>query len=340
MDYFLVIPGDGFGPSVVDVAVKALEAVSTGLELVPGEIGYAAYEKSAQDITLETLDALAGCKGVLCGPCRARTDDRGKVHDPLEILKTHMGLYAMMRRFKSYRPGGPRVALDLWAGITAIGRDAVETAELGGITLTKYVRTSNYGRTMGLACSTMKIHRRERVACISSDDIFPESSKLFREEFDRVFAEDFETVHMGVAEWSEDAVAHPDRFDAVMCADLYGRMAAGVMAGITGGNRLSPYFFPGEKGSLMYTNRIDDFAKDDIAYANPTAAIASAAIIMQASGKFPGSEAILRALDETYAEGSATPDMGGTLTTAEFADRFFRHLRTRPFIRAPRITGG
>jgi len=340
MGSILVIPGDGFGPSVVDVAVKTLEAVSTGLELVPGEIGYAAYEKSAQDITLETLDALAECKGVLCGPCRVRTDDRGKAHDPLEILKTHMGLYALMRRFKSYGPEGPGVALDLWAGITAVGRDAIETAELGGITLTKYVRTSNYGRTMELAYSTMKIHRRERVACISSDDIFPESSRLFREEFDRVFAGEFETEHMNVADWAEDAVANPGRFDAVMCADLYSRMSAGVMAGITGGNRLSPYFYPGEKGSLMCTNRIDDFAKESAAYANPTAAIASAAIIMQASGKIPGSEAILRALDETYAEGSATPDMGGNLTTAEFADRFFRRLRTRPFIRAPRITGG
>ena len=336
----LVIPGDGFGPGVVDIAVKTLEAVSTGIELVPGEIGYAAYEKSAQDITLETLDALAECKGVLCGPCRVRTDDRGKAHDPLEILKTHMGLYAMMRRFKSYRPEGPRVALDLWASITAVGRDAIETAELGGITLTKYVRTSNYDRTMELADSIMKVHGRNRVACISSDDIFPESSRLLREEFDRIFGEGFETVHMNVADWSEDAVMHPDRFDAVICADLYSRMAAGVVAGITGGTHLSPYLYPGEKGGLLYTNRIDDFPKDQVAYANPTAAIASAAMLMQTSGRVPGADAVLGALDETYAEGSATPDMGGTLTTAEFADRFFRHLRTRPFIRATRITGG
>ena len=340
MDNILIVPGDGFGPSVVDIAVKTLEAVSTGIDLIPGEIGYAAYEKSAQDITLETLEALAESKGVLCGPCRARTDDRGKTHDPLDILKTHMCLFAMMRRFKSYRPGGPRVALDLWASFTAIGRDTVETAELGGITLTKYVRTSNYDRTMGLAYSIMKVHSRNKVACISSDDIFPESSRLFREEFDSIFGEGFETEHMNVAEWSEDAVMHPERFDAVICADLYSRMAAGVMAGITGGNHLSPYLYPGEKGSLLYTNRIDDFSKDRAAYANPTAAIASAAMLMQAIGRVPGADAVFRALEETYAEGSATPDMGGNLTTAEFADRFFRHLRTLPFIRAPHITGG
>jgi isocitrate/isopropylmalate dehydrogenase len=61
---------------------------------------------------------------------------------------------------------------------------------------------------------------------------------------------------------------------------------------------------------------------------------------MQTTGRVPGAEAILGALEETYAEGSATPDMGGTLTTAEFADRFFRHLRSRCFILPPRITGG
>ena len=326
MEPILVIPGDGFGPSVIDVAVRTLEIASDGLELIQGEIGLSAYEKCGRDMTLDTLDMLSECCGVLCGPSRGRLDDRGRSHEPLEILKNNMGLYATMRRFVSYKGlGVPGVEINLWAGSTAIGRDAIETREIDGVTLTKYVRSSFYRRTMDLAQVSMEIRGANKIACISRDDIFPESSKLFREAFDQVFDYNFERTHVNVTEWAEDVVRNPLNYGDIICADLYSQMAAGVLAGLTGGNRLSPYCYPGERSILLYPSRDGDY--DVKGYANPTAAIVSAALLMRNNGRKSGCDAVLAALSATYEEGCATPDSGGNMTTREFADRFFRHLR-------------
>ncbi len=310
----------------MDIAVKTMDMVSTGLEIVSGGIGYSAYEKCGQDIDVETLDALAECKGVICGPVQPRTDGRGKMHDPLDVLKTHMGLFAMMRPFETYgNHGVSGVSAKIWAGTTAIGRDAVETRELDGITLTKYVRMSFYQRTMRLACADMKLHGEKEVACISRDDIFPESSALFRQAFDETFGEGFERAHLNVIRWAEEMVSHPLRFRNVICADLYSNVAAGIAAGLTGGNRLAPYFYPGDNTNLVYINRPGDFQPDGTA--NPTSALVSVALTLQYNSRIPGADTVMDALRATYAEGTSTPDMGGTATAREFADRFFRHLR-------------
>jgi len=328
MPSIVIVPGDGFGPSVMEVAERTLDAVSGGIDIATARIGISSYDACGQDVSVDTLDLLEGCSGVLCGPLVVRRDASGKVHDAMDTLRSHMDLYATLRNFRTFGDLGPEgVNVYLWSGITRQGRDTVEVRGVDGFTLSKYIRSSFYRRTIDLAFSQMKVQDSTRIACISKDDIFPDSSALFRQSFDEVFGKGgFETTHMNVTEWAESTIRQPQRFDSIVCADLYSDVAAGILAGITGGNRLSPHCFMGDRGNLMVPSMIGDYEGIPDGYANPTSAIMSVAMMLLFSGRLPGAKSVIEALGRTYGEGCRTPDVGGDMTTAEFAERFYRNL--------------
>jgi isocitrate/isopropylmalate dehydrogenase len=82
----------------------------------------------------------------------------------------------------------------------------------------------------------------------------------------------------------------------------------------------------GDRGNLMVPSMIGDYEGIPDGYANPTSAIMSVAMMLLFSGRLPGAKSVIEALGRTYGEGCRTPDVGGDMTTAEFAERFYRNL--------------
>ena len=189
MNKILVLPGDGIGPSIIGSAVEVIGAVADDIELVHGEIGFSAYEASGQHLPFETLDLAGECGTTLCGPVRTVKENNGAYRNPLETLKAQLDLYAMVRRFTTFSPDIGREGMDitLWASNNQPGQDIVETRDIDGITLTKYIRSSSYSRMMARALTDMEMCGGTKVKCITREDIFPESSALFEESFTSLF---------------------------------------------------------------------------------------------------------------------------------------------------------
>lgn len=124
-------------------------------------------------------------------------------------------------------------------------------------------------------------------------------------------------------------VRWPERFDVVVASNLFGDILtdlSGILAGGLGlapsaninPERIFPSMFEPVHGSAP------DIAGKGIA--NPTAAILSAANMLQWLGLPQPAKQIHAAVESTFAQGFLTPDLGGKLNTDEFTDRVLSNL--------------
>lgn len=324
MKKLIMLPGDGYGPSVIDAAERTLRMATSEVEAVRGDIGFDAYERTGEYLPFETMELVKEGGDVICGPVKDYRDDTGRTFNPLETLKSHLDLYAIVRRFRTLSDdmGIPGMDITLWASHMIMGSDVVESRDVDGITISKYIRSSSYSRMMARALSDMEISGKEKVVCVTQDSIFPESSAMFSEAFDSLFdQQSLTTEHRNVQYWASRFVRDPLEFDYIVCADLYSSVVAGMLSGLTGGNRLTPITFAGEGCNLIVPGGYRTFGDVPDCYANPTSAIKAVAFSLSDMGLRREAESIINALSETYAAGERTPDAGGDLTTEAFTDR-------------------
>ena len=325
MDKLLVLPGDGIGPSVVKSAINVLDILVDGLEIVYSEIGFSAYESTGQHLPYETLDLTGECRNILSGPVHNTSDSRS----PLDTLKLQLDLYAVMRRFKTLSPdmGSPGMDVTLWASNATLGQDIIETRDMEGITINKYIRSSSYSRMMGKALSEMESRDKRRVVCAVRSDLLPESSQLFRDSFESLFVNSvYDTDIMNIDRWASSVVRNPHLTEFLICADLYSHVAAGLLAGMTGGNHLSPIAYVGDTNNLYIPGHMESFNDVPKDYLNPTSAIMAMSQAIFDMGYRKEADDVVNALVETYSAGHKTPELGGDLTTEEFTRRVISNL--------------
>ncbi len=326
MDKILLLPGDGIGPSITASTREILSAATEGIEFVEADIGATAYDKVGNLLPRETLGLANECKTALCGPLDLSSVDWNPRKDPLNILRVQLDLYAVCKRFLTLSDdlGMPDIDTTLWFCSPVPGKDIVETEDLSGVTLTKYVRKASYSRMMAKAMSMTEMSHRKKVACITSDT-FPESSSMFKECFTDIFGTgEFELTTESVHRWAAFAARKPSDYETVICVDLFGKMAGGMMAGLTGGNHISPNTYIGDDFFLSESSAPQENVEPG--YENPTSMIIGGYMALWNLGRGKEASAVMEALCETYRAGERTPDMGGDLTTEEFTGRVIRRI--------------
>ncbi len=329
MEKLLLLPGDGIGPSIIDAAEKTVSMVTDSVEIVRGDIGFDAYERTGEFLPSDTFDLIRECGTAICGPLNNYTDGSGRTVDIMDSLRVDLDLYATVRTFRTLADGfgAPGVNAVLWASNTTRTRDVSESRDLDGITISKYIRSSSYSRMMARAMTDAELADMKNVCCITNSDLFPDSSALFRESFDQLFSSDrFDVSHLNIPQWASKVVRNPAEYEFIVCADLYSTVAAGILAGLTGGNHLSPVGYVGDSNILLFPGLMTTYADIPEGVANPTSAIVSVCMALFNLGMTDEAYAIVGALRDTYAAGELTPDLGGGLSTSEFTDRVLSRL--------------
>ncbi|MEL6616825.1 MAG: isocitrate/isopropylmalate family dehydrogenase, partial [Bacteroidota bacterium] len=121
-------------------------------------------------------------------------------------------------------------------------------------------------------------------------------------------------------------VIRPEAYDAIVTTNMFGDILSDLMAGLVGGLGVTGSANIGDDCALFEAvhGSAPDIAGRGIA--NPTAIIRSAEMMLRYLGEASGADAIAQALHDVYADNThLTGDLGGTATTAEFAD----HLAAR-----------
>ena len=325
VDKVLILNGDGIGPSIMSSAKSVLEMTTSPVEILEGDIGRSAYEKTGQYLPHDTLDLLDECKFIMCGP--TMVPDNGIM--PLDTLKVQLDLFARIRYFKNLAPdlGVEDMEVTLWSSSNVVSEEITEIQDLDGVTLSKYVKNTAYGRMMSLALSDVEIRKLNNIACLTREDFFPISSGMFSETFDSMFPpEMYTTRHLNVKDWMMHIIKDPKHDQCILCVDLYNQIVAGVLSGLTGYDHICPICYMGSDYKLFNPNHVAVIDGLDEKYANPTSSIMSAAILLQDFGKKEEYDQIMNALCEAYRAGERTPDVGGTLSTEEFTQKVISRI--------------
>jgi tartrate dehydrogenase/decarboxylase/D-malate dehydrogenase len=323
---------------VTDAAVGALEAVarrSSTFEFAFERFdwGIAHYERYgcvAPDDFLETLrrfDAIY--LGAVGWP--ARLPDHITL-TPLIRLRQSFDLYACVRPARTF-PGvrGPLrsdAPIDLVVvrensegeyvdngGVIGVGTPAevaTQTAVHTRRGVERILRFSfNLARTRRRRLAMITKSNAQRYAYVLWDRVLAEMAPQFGDVA-------VEKLHIDAA--THELVRRPHSFDVVDGSNLFGDILSDLTGGITGSLGLNP------SANLNPERRFPSLfepvhgSAPDIAgkgVANPCAAILSAAMMLDWLGEADGGNRLRNAVEDALAAGHLTPDVGGSLTTAE-----------------------
>jgi len=342
-------PGDGIGQEVVAEAVRVLhrlEVRDRGLHLELTELPWGAsyWQKTGRVVPEGFLGELRRFDAILLGAVGwpATIPDHITL-DPLKRIRQTFDQYACVRPAKL--PRGVRCPLvgknpgdiDLVVvrensegeyvdsgGRFRVGEPEEFALQTGIHTRRGVERVLRFGfdlarkRRKRLAMATKS--NAQRYGYVLWDEILEELRPQYPDVDSR--REHADAMLMNL-------VRRPESFDVIVASNLFGDLLTDLSSLIAGGLGLAPSanLSPERRAPSLFEpvhGSAPDIAGKGIA--NPIAAIAAAALMLDWLGEASAAQAIHNAIDSALAAGCATPDLGGRLTTREMSDEVVSRL--------------
>ncbi|MFD1571929.1 isocitrate/isopropylmalate family dehydrogenase [Halorubrum laminariae] len=317
-----VIEGDGIGHEVVPAAIDVLDALDVAFEFVEAEAGDATKEETGEALPRATYNLAADADATLFGAAGETAAD------VILPLREAVGSFVNVRPAKAYpgvdavRPETDVVFLrENTEGVYAGHEDRLSD-DLS--TLTRVVTSSASRELAEFACEFVEDGRgptddaEEGFTVAHKANVMRETDGRFREEMFAVAEE------RGVDADEElmDAFAtklplDPTQYGVVVCPNLAGDVLSDLAAGLVGGLGLLPSANIGHDNALFEPvhGTAPDIAGEGVA--NPTAAILSAAMLVEFLGHVEEGKQVRDAVESVLSDGPRTGDLGGDATTDE-----------------------
>jgi 3-isopropylmalate dehydrogenase len=316
----VVIEGDGIGQEVVPAAVAVLESLDIDFEFATAEAGDAVQKATGEALPAETYEAAANADATLFGAAGETAADvilplRDAVDSFVNVrpAKAHPGVDAL-------RPETDVVFLrENTEGVYAGHEDRLSD-DLS--TLTRVVTSSASRELAEYACEFVADGRgpdhRDGFTVAHKANVMRETDGRFRTEVLAVADEH----GIDADEEIMDAFAtklplDPSQYGVVVCPNLAGDVLSDLAAGLVGGLGLLPSANIGHDNALFEPvhGTAPDIAGEGVA--NPTAAILSAAMLVEYLGHVEAGQRVRDAVEGVLSDGPRTGDLGGSATTDE-----------------------
>jgi 3-isopropylmalate dehydrogenase len=322
-----LLPGDGIGPEIIQVAVEVLklvgEQLNIGFTFQEALIGGAAIDATGEPLPEKTLEICRHSDAVLLAAIGGYKWDNLPRHQRPETgllgLRSGLGLFANLR---------PAKILPQLIDASSLKREVVEGVDImvvreltGGIYFgqPKGIFSSETGEKRGvntMAYAESEIDRIGRVAfetaqkrrnklCSVDKANVLEVSQLWRDRITALASEypDVELTHMYVDNAAMQLVRNPKQFDTIVTGNLFGDILSDEAAMLTGSIGMLPSASLGSSGAGVYEpvhGSAPDIAGQD--KANPLAQVLSAAMMLRYGLNQPEAadrieQAVLRVLD-------------------------------------------
>jgi 3-isopropylmalate dehydrogenase len=318
-----VIGGDGIGPEVVAEALKVVKAAGVDVDVTDFDLGGGRYLRDGEILSDATLDELRRYDAILLGAVGTPAVPPGVIERGLLLkMRFELDLYINQRPFVA--PGHDFIVI----------RENTEGPYVGeGGVLRK--GTLNEVATQGSVNTRMGVERciryafqlaltrpRRHVTLVHKTNVLTFAGDLWQRTFDIVAAEhpDVGTAYNHVDAASIYFVQDPARYDVIVTDNLFGDILTDLGGAVSGGIGLasSANLNPARTGPSMFEpvhGSAPDIAGQN--KANPTAAILSAALMLDFLGESAAADRVR----------SACAD-GGEGSTTEMGDRIAARLRT------------
>ncbi len=325
----VLLPGDGIGPEIVDSVCKILDAAGADLVYHKFDIGSTALEKTGRLIPEGTLEAIKKYKVALKGPI---TTPIGKGFRSVNVqLRLAFDLFVNLRPAYSFKGVSKYPNVDI---VTV--RENTEDLYIGqeheiegGFEAIKRITQASSERIIRYAFEYARYNNRRKVTCVHKANILKKSDGLFLDIFNKIALEYPEIEHDDkiVDNMCMQLVMYPEKYDVLVCPNLYGDILSDLIAGLVGGLGLVP---GGNLGKNVEIYEAVHGSAPDIAgqgIANPIALLQAAVMLLKNNGKYAIGQKIENAIKKTIEnKDSLTKDLGGISTTKEITNAIIDNL--------------
>lgn len=337
---FLVLPGDGIGPEIVEAALHVLRAADAKYQLSISyhheEVGFASLEKYGTTLREELLQSARNYDGVILGT-QSHADYPKPEKGGRNVsagFRVGLDLYANVRpaRTRSFLPSNMKEGrtMDL-----VIMREATEgfypdrnMAQGWGEMMPSPDMALSVRKVTRHCCERiarrsfeLAMKRRKKVTAIHKANSFHMTDGLFLECVRKV-ALDFPEVQLDdllVDASTAYLVRNPERFDVLVAENFYGDILSDLASELSGSLGLAGSIMAGDSlccAQAQHGSAPDIQGRDK---ANPTSMILSVAMLLSWVGDHRGlprfseaAQAIDRAVDQVLRDPQArTADLGG-----------------------------
>ncbi len=320
-----VIGGDGIGPEVTAVALDVVRAAGVSIDTTDFDLGGARYLRDGEILSDGTLDQLRAFDAILLGAVGTPDVPPGVIERGLLLkMRFELDLYVNQRPFVGTAPGhtqphdfivirenteGPYVGE---GGVLRKGTPH-EVATQGSVNTRMGVE-----RCIRYAFELAASRPRRRVTLVHKTNVLTFAGNLWERTFHEVAAE---YPAVGTAYNHVDAaciyfVQDPHRYDVIVTDNLFGDILTDLGGAVSGGIGLasSANLNPARTGPSMF-EPVHGSAPDIVGTgrANPTAAVLSAALMLDFLGESAAADRIRTACAEPV-EGS-TQHIGATIAS-------------------------
>ncbi len=305
-----LIPGDGIGPSIAEVAVDVIKAAGVNIEWETVDAGLPAIDKYRDPLPEHVLESIRGTRIALKGPL---TPPVGSGFRSVNVaLRKELDLYANVRPARSFQGVLSKYHdIDLvvvrenteefYAGIEHYIDPKRSAAETIGI-----VTRSGSERIVRYAYEYARRERRKKVTTVHKANILKYTSGLFLEvsrnvaqEFPEILSEDKIIDNMAM-----QLVLNPHQFDVIVTTNLFGDILSDLASGLVGGLGLAPGANIGYNAAIFEAvhGSAPDIAGKNIA--NPTAIVLASAMMLRHMKESVAADRIEAAVAAVIREGN------------------------------------
>ncbi len=293
-----VIGGDGIGPEVTAEAMRVVGATGVAVDVTDFDLGGARYLRDGEILSDATLDELRGFDAILLGAVGTPEVPPGVIERGLLLkLRFELDLYVNQRPFT--RPGGADGAPGHdfvvirentegpYAGEGGVLRKGTpqEVATQGSVNTRMGVE-----RCVRYAFALAAARPRHHLTLVHKTNVLAFAGDLWQRTFDDVAAEfpSVRTAYHHVDAATIYFVSDPQRYDVIVTDNLFGDILTDLGGAVSGGVGLasSANLNPARTGPSMF-EPVHGSAPDiaGTGMANPTAAILSAALMLEHLGE-------------------------------------------------------
>ena len=312
-----VIPGDGIGIEVITEALKVARAAGADLDTTDYDLGGRRYLSTGEVLPDGVLEELRRFDAILLGAIGTPEVPPGVLERGLLLkMRFEFDQYINLRPFKSDRLDFVVIRENTegtYAGEGGFLRKGTpqEIATQGSV-------NTRFGveRAVRYAFDLARMRTKRHLTLVHKTNVLTFSGDLWQRTFDAVAAEysDVETGYNHIDAACIHFVEHPERYDVIVTDNLFGDILTDLGGAVAGGigraasgninpDRTAPSMFEPVHGSAP------DIAGQ--AKADPTAAIISAAMMLEFLGDADAAARIQKAVAGfSPTAGSSTSQIG------------------------------
>ena len=314
-----VIPGDGIGTEVVPEALKVARAAGARLEVVDYDLGGRRYLATGETLPDSVLEELRGFDAILLGAIGTPEVPPGVLERGLLLrMRFALDLYVNLRPFRAEASVGVGAPVDLavvrentegtYAGEGGFLRHgtAAEIATQGSV-------NTRFGveRCVRYAFELARSRPRRHLTLVHKTNVLTFAGDLWQRTFDELAAghPEVTTGYSHVDAACIHLVESPQRYDVIVTDNLFGDILTDLAGAVAGGigRAASANLNPERSGPSMF-EPVHGSAPDiaGTASADPTAAVVSAAMMLDFLGETAAAARIQEAIASTPAQPGRT----------------------------------